>query len=99
MDITEFETNLNELIQSGCTEISACYVGDGKRVIVHDGCTVSGTAQEYLNIVSENPAGFVVADYRDLSSISFRVTETPNEWDFKVRQITKDGITAVINVG
>ena len=35
MDITEFETNLNELIQAGCTEISACYVGDGKRVIVH----------------------------------------------------------------
>lgn len=99
MDIQTFEASLNSLIQSGCTEISACFLGDDKRVVIHEGCEISGSAKDYLKILGCSTTGFVVADYRDLSSISFRVSDNPQEFDFRVRQITQDGKTAVINVG
>lgn len=99
VDVATFVGKLNELIQAGCTEISACYVGDTEnRNVLYDGCTMSGTAEQYLKIQIEQSTGHVLADYSQYPNISFRVSDTPRDEDLHVENIKADGKAAIIEV-
>ena len=99
MDIETFVGKLNELIQDGCTEISASYVGDAmSRKVLYDGCTMSGTAEQYLKIQIGQSTGYVLADYSQHPNVSFRVSDTPRDEDLHVENIKADGKTAIIEV-
>lgn len=98
MKVSEFKNKLNDLIREGCTEISAYHIGDDvdKKAIIFAGCQLSGSIDQYLKLSEEEPNGVVLADYRDLSSVSFRVAEERNGYEFDVCQIKKDGNAAMI---
>ena len=98
MDIDTFRNELNKLIQVGCTEISASYVGDVERKVVYKDCEMSGTAEQYLRIEIEQPAGYVLADFSQYPNIAFRVSDTPREGDLHVVGVEKDGDAAIIRV-
>ena len=81
MNIETFVGKLNKLIQDGCTELSASYVGDiMNRKVLYDGCTMSGTAEQYLKIQIEQPTGCVLADFSQHPDISFRFRMTPSSF-------------------
>ena len=98
MDVDTFRNELNKLIQVGCTEISASYVGDVARNVVYKGCKMSGTAEQYLRIEIEQPAGYVLADFSQYPNIAFRVSDTPREGDLHVVGVEKEGNAAIIRV-
>lgn len=99
MNIETFVEKLNKLIQDGCTEISASYIGDiMNRKVLYDGCTMSGSAEQYLKIQIEQPTGYVLADFSQHLDISFRVSDTPKDGDLHVVNIKADGKAAIIEV-
>lgn len=99
MNIETFVEKLNKLIQDGCTEISASYVGDTmNRKVLYDGCTMSGSAEQYLKMQIEQPTGYVLADFSRHPDISFRVSDTPKDEDLHVVNIKTDGKAAIIEV-